>query len=82
MSQMLKARRATKRDLELEMWLRQRGQGLLYWQTKDGDKIPIDQMDDEHLLNTINLIDRSQESKEAMDSLLKDPVYIEAYGDR
>lgn len=52
------------------------------WQTKDGDKIPIDQMDDEHLLNTINLIDRSQESKEAMDSLLKDPVYIEAYGDR
>jgi len=39
-------------------------------------------MDDEHLLNTINLIDRSQESKEAMDSLLKDPVYIEAYGDR
>lgn len=82
MSQMLKARRATKRDLGLEMWLRQREQGLLYWQTKDGDKIPIDQMDDEHLLNTINLIERSQESKEAMDSLLKDPVYIEAYGDR
>lgn len=79
---MLKARRATKRDLGLEMWLRQREQGLLYWQTKDGDKIPIDQMDDEHLLNTINLIERSQESKEAMDSLLKDPVYIEAYGDR
>ena len=82
MSKILKARRATKRDLELEMWLRQREQGLLYWKTKDGDKIPIDQMDDEHLLNTINLIDRSQESKEAVDSLLKDPVYIEAYGDR
>ena len=80
MSQMLKARRATKRDLGLEMWLRQREQGLIVWITKEDDKIPINQMEDDHLLNTINLIDRAKERSEAVDSLLKDSVYLEMNG--
>jgi len=80
MSQVLKARRATKRDLELEMWLRQRDQGLIVWITKEDDKIPINQMEDDHLLNTINLIDRAKERSEAVDSLLKDSVYLEMNG--
>jgi hypothetical protein len=80
MSQRIKARRATKRDLELEMWLRQRDQGLIVWITKEDDKIPINQMEDDHLLNTINLIDRAKERSEAVDSLLKDSVYLEMNG--
>ena len=41
-------------DLQLELWLRQRENGSIVWQTKNGHTIPIDKMSDEHLINAIN----------------------------
>lgn len=34
-------RKATIQDLELELWLRQRNSGSIYWKTKDSREIPI-----------------------------------------
>ena len=47
--------KADIRDLELELWLRQRNNNSIVWTTKQGDNIPINQMTDEHLINAINL---------------------------
>ena len=47
--------KADIRDLELELWLRQRNNNSIVWTTKQGDNIPINQMTDEHLINAIKL---------------------------
>ena len=47
--------KADIRDLELELWLRQRNNNSIVWTTKQGENIPINQMTDEHLINAINL---------------------------
>lgn len=44
----------TEEDLRLEMWLREREQGKLVWETKDGQKIPLKDMSDSHLQNALN----------------------------
>ena len=52
---------ASVKDLELELFLRKRQAGVLVWKTKDGTKIPIKDLSDEHLNNILNLISRKME---------------------
>lgn len=56
--------KATLEDLERELWLRDRNAGTIIWTTKDGKEIPINEMSDEHLLNTINMIKRVKNYQE------------------
>lgn len=49
-------------DLQKELWLRQREN--LFWETKDGNKIPLKEMKTEHIINAINYFDRLEQEKE------------------
>lgn len=51
-------------DLELELWLRQRNSGSIYWKTKDGREIPIKDMDNHHLTNTLKMLQKHYERED------------------
>ena len=57
-------KQATIQDLKLELWLRQRNSGFIIWTTKDGRNIPIKDMDNNHLVNTLNMLLRQKEEAE------------------
>ena len=48
--------KASLKDLEMEMFLRMRDKGLIVWETKDGKKIPINELSDSHLTNIISFL--------------------------
>ena len=52
---------ASKKDLELELFLRKRQAGILVWKTQDGKEIPIKDLKDGHLVNILNMLDRKEE---------------------
>lgn len=67
------SRIADLRDLETELWLREREKGGIVWQTKWGTNIPISKMSDTHLVNTINMLKKQaqieEEQYEALSSI-------------
>ena len=51
-------------DLLKEQWLRNRNSGNLTWTTRDGKVIPIKDMSDNQLKNTINMIIMNKNERE------------------
>lgn len=56
-------RKANIQDLKLELWLRQRNSGSICWTTKDGKNIPISDMRNDHLVNTIKMLIKQEEEE-------------------
>ena len=62
--------KATLEDLEKELWLRNRNAGSIVWVTKEGKEVPIKDMTDEHLENTIKMIHRVRDSRNCYERMV------------
>ena len=63
-------KQATIQDLKLELWFRQRNSGFIIWTTKDGKNIPIKDMNNNHLVNTLNMLLRQREEVERFKDIM------------
>lgn len=63
-------RKATIKDLELELWLRQRNSSSIIWTTKDGKNISIKDMDNNHLVNALKMLLIQKEKQKEYDSIM------------
>lgn len=63
-------RKATIKDLELELWLRQRNSGSIIWTTKNGKNISIKDMDNNHLVNALKMLLIQKEKQKEYDSIM------------
>lgn len=73
------AKLADIQDLELELWLRQRNSSSIYWKTKDGREIPIKDMDNNHLANTLKMLLKQAEREDLYDEHIGDMDPIDYY---
>ena len=48
-------------DLELELWLRQRNSGSIYWKTGSDKEISIKDIPNVHLVNIINMLHKEED---------------------
>lgn len=53
--------KASYTDLQFELWLRRREQGEIVWITKEGKVIPIKDMTNPHLVNTMRMLERQSD---------------------
>lgn len=63
-------KQATIQDLKLELWLRQRNSGFIIWTTKNGKNISIKDMNNNHLVNTLNMLLLQEEKQKEYDSIM------------
>ena len=59
--------RATARDIELELWLRKRNSGELFWTTRSGTQLPLKDMDEGHLRNVLRLLREKERLEEIVE---------------
>ena len=72
-------RKATLQDLKLELWLRNRSTDTIYWTTKDGRDILINEMSNNHLVNTIKMLLRQEEEDQLMSEHIGDMDPMDYY---
>lgn len=57
-------------DLKKELWLRRRDRGILVWKDRQGNITSIKDMEDSHLINTINYLEALEIENSKYDDLI------------
>ena len=60
---------AGKKEIELELFFRMRKKSLV-WVTKQGEKIPLADLSNSHLVNIYNMLNRLEELQEEQDEIM------------